>query len=211
MTLPAGPLHSHSHCFIQGECHKRPLLLLHATGGDESQLIPLAQRIAPANCLLGVRGNVLEAGKLRWFRRLAFGVFDMQDLIARAEALSIFLSAARAQYGLGAPVALGHSNGANIAVALLLRHPGVLAGAILLRPVVPLTPQPGLQLRDSPALIVTGANDSVIPADAGEQVECLLSAAGARVECQRVTAAHELCEEDGTIASAWYSRSFGRS
>jgi phospholipase/carboxylesterase len=206
VTLSVDTLLSHTHCFIEGERHDLPLLLLHSTGGDERQLIPLAQHIAGANCLLGVRGNVLEAGQSRWFRRLSFGVFDELDLIARAEALSGFLAAARAKYGLGAPVALGHSNGANIAAALLLRHPGVLAGAILMRPVVPL---PGLHLRGNPVLIVTGSNDRAIPAESGEQVERLLSIAGARVECQSVAAEHALCEQDAKIAGAWFRRSFG--
>ncbi|NGX98370.1 MAG: alpha/beta hydrolase, partial [Candidatus Afipia apatlaquensis] len=109
-----------------------PLLLLHGTGGDENDLLPLGKTISPGSALLSPRGKVLEHGMPRFFRRLAEGVFDEDDVRRRADELADFVEAARARYGIAAPVALGYSNGANIAAAMLLLRPDVLAGAILL-------------------------------------------------------------------------------
>ncbi len=107
---------------------RAPLLLLHGTGGDESDLLPLGQAVAPGAALLSPRGQVLEHGQPRFFRRLAEGVFDEADLRRRVEDLAGFIGQARDAYGLPAPVALGFSNGANIAAAMLLLRPEVLAG-----------------------------------------------------------------------------------
>jgi len=121
-----------------------PLLLLHGTGGSEDDLLSLGATLAPGAALLSPRGQVLENGMPRFFRRLAEGVFDLEDLRFRTSQLADFLVAARQEYGLGEvpPVALGFSNGANIAAALLLLHPGSLSGALLLRPMVPVVPDP---------------------------------------------------------------------
>ncbi len=129
------------------------VLLLHGTGGDETDLLPLGRAVAPGAALLSPRGKVLENGMPRFFRRLAEGVFDEADLRHRADELARFVTEARETYGLPAPIAIGFSNGANIAAALLLLHPGVLAGAALLRAMVPLRdPPPALRVRvSSPA------------------------------------------------------------
>src|SRR3954465_7859918 len=116
----------------------RPLLLLHGTGGDEDDLLPLGKMIAPGASLLSPRGKVLEQAMPRFFRRLAEGVFDEEDVRTRAHELADFVEAARKEYGIAAPVALGYSNGANIAAAVMLLRPEALAGAILLRAMVPL-------------------------------------------------------------------------
>ena len=116
----------------------RPLLLLHGTGGDEDDLVPLGRMVAPGAALLSPRGKVLENGMPRFFRRLAEGVFDENDVRARAHELADFIDAAREHYGIAAPVALGYSNGANIAAAVMLLRPEALAGGILLRAMVPL-------------------------------------------------------------------------
>ena len=134
-----------------------PLLLLHGTGGNEDDLIPLGRMVAPTSPLLSPRGKVLEGGMSRFFRRLAEGVFDEEDVRRRALELADFIGKARDAYGIAAPFALGYSNGANIAAAVLLLRPDVLAGAILLRAMVPLSqqpPQPGL--RAKPILISIG-------------------------------------------------------
>src|SRR5277367_4652874 len=119
-----------------------PLLLLHGTGGDENDLLPLGQMISPGAALLSVRGQVLEHGMPRFFRRLAEGVFDENDVRRRANELADFVADARKRYDLAAPIALGYSNGANIAAAMLLLRPQVLAGAILLRAMVPFAQPP---------------------------------------------------------------------
>jgi phospholipase/carboxylesterase len=130
-----------------------PLLLLHGTGGDESDLLPLGRAVAPGSALLSPRGKVLEHGMPRFFRRLAEGVFDEDDVRRRAHELADFVEASRGKYGIAAPVALGYSNGANIAAAMLLLRPEALAGAILLRAMVPLVKTPQADLRDKRVLI----------------------------------------------------------
>ena len=140
-----------------------PLLLLHGTGGDENDLLPLGQAIAPGASLLSPRGKVLEHGMPRFFRRLAEGVFDEDDLRRRANELADFVDQARQRYDLAAPVALGYSNGANIAAAMLLLRPDPLAGAMLLRAMVPLRDVPKTDLTGKPVLIVSGQSDPIIP------------------------------------------------
>jgi phospholipase/carboxylesterase len=127
-----------------------PLILLHGTGGNEDDLIPLGRMVAPNSALLSPRGKVLEAGMPRFFRRLAEGVFDEADVRRRALELADFIGEAREAYGIAAPFALGYSNGANTAAAVLLLLPNVLTGAILLRAMVPLSHQPQPHLRGSP-------------------------------------------------------------
>src|SRR5256885_34211 len=117
---------------------QRVLLLLHGTGGDENDLLPLGRELDPAAALLSPRGKVLENGMPRFFRRLAEGVFDEADVRARAHELADFVAAAREQYRIAAPIALGYSNGANIAAAVMLLRPETLAGGILLRAMAPL-------------------------------------------------------------------------
>jgi len=142
----------------------RPLLLLHGTGGNEHDLIPLGQMVAPGAPLLSPRGKVLEHGMPRFFRRLAEGVFDEDDVRARARELADFIEAARQRYGIAAPVALGYSNGANVAAAVMLLRPDVLAGGILLRAMVPLSnAKVGSGLAGEAALIVSGARDPIAP------------------------------------------------
>ncbi|MGY4486996.1 putative esterase [Bradyrhizobium sp. LM3.2] len=143
-----------------------PLLLLHGTGGDENDLLGLGKMISPGSALLSPRGRVLEHGMPRFFRRLGEGVFDEEDVRRRALELSDFVADARQRYGLAAPVAVGFSNGANIAAALLLLEPDVLAGAILLRAMVPLSAPPKAELAGKPVLLLVRARR---PDRAGEQ------------------------------------------
>jgi phospholipase/carboxylesterase len=180
-----------------------PLLLLHGTGGDETDLLPLGQQVAPGAALLSPRGRVLENGMPRFFRRLAEGVFDEADLRAQAAALAGFVAAAREAHGLAAPVALGFSNGANIAAGLLLLHPGVLAGAALLRAMVPLREPPPARLPGTPVLLLAGAADPIVPAANSEALAEGLAAAGATVDHRVLPAGHGLTRPDLELVHGW--------
>ena len=180
-----------------------PLLLLHGTGGDESDLLSLGRAVSPGSALLSPRGKVLEHGMPRFFRRLSEGVFDEDDVRRRADELADFVEVARARYGIAAPVALGYSNGANIAAALLLLRPDVLAGAILLRAMVPLSQSPQVDLRDKPVLIVSGKLDPIIPASNPAQLAALLANAGADVQHSVLPTGHQLSQTDLTVAREW--------
>ncbi|MBR0815737.1 MULTISPECIES: alpha/beta hydrolase [Bradyrhizobium] len=180
-----------------------PLLLLHGTGGDETDLLGLGKMISPGSALLSPRGRVLEHGMPRFFRRLAEGVFDEEDLRRRAHELGNFIADAREQYGIAAPVAVGFSNGANIAAALLLLKPDVLAGAILLRAMVPLSDPPPADLAGKPVLLLSGQSDPIVPAGNSARLAATLSQAGARVSHRILPAGHQLSQADVTLARDW--------
>jgi phospholipase/carboxylesterase len=185
---------------------RRPLLLLHGTGGDESDLVPLGERLAPGAALLSPRGKVLESGMPRFFRRLAEGVFDLDDLQRRTEELAQFIAAARDAYGIEKPIAVGFSNGANIAGALLLTHAEALAGAVLMRATVPFVPETLPLLAGVPVLILSGAMDPMVSADKRDQLSQLLRSAGADVTHDVVSAGHNLTAQDLAAAEAWLER-----
>lgn len=180
-----------------------PVLLLHGTGGDENDLLPLGRMMAPGSALLSPRGKVLENGMPRFFRRLAEGVFDEDDVRRRADELAGFVAEARETYGLPAPVAVGFSNGANIAAALLLLRPEVLAGAVLLRAMVPLRDPPPIDLTGKPVLMLSGAVDPIVPAENVARLRALLESAGAAVEHRTLPVGHELSQADMAITKAW--------
>lgn len=183
-----------------------PVLLLHGTGGDETDLLNLGAMIAPGAALLSPRGQVLEGGMPRFFRRLAEGVFDEDDIRRRAGDLARFVAEARAAYGLEAPVALGFSNGANIAAATLLLHPEALGGGALLRAMVPLEVPPEVRLDGRPILMTSGAQDPIIPAENAARLAALLTDAGAEVERHVLPAGHGLTTADVELARAWFAR-----
>jgi phospholipase/carboxylesterase len=192
------------HRFESGtEPGRPPVLLLHGTGGDEADLLPLGRAVAPGSALLSPRGKVLENGMPRFFRRLAEGVFDEADVRRRADELAGFVAEAREAYGLPAPVAVGFSNGANIAAALLLLHPQVLAGAALLRAMVPLQDPPAADLTGKPVLIISGASDPIVPADNAKRLASLLTNAGASVQHQVLPTGHGLSQTDVSLTKAW--------
>ncbi|MBR0985478.1 alpha/beta hydrolase [Bradyrhizobium liaoningense] len=180
-----------------------PLLLLHGTGGDENDLLGLGKMISPGSALLSPRGRVLEHGMPRFFRRLAEGVFDEDDVRRRARELGDFVNEARKRYGIAAPVAVGFSNGANIAAALLLLQPDVLAGAILLRAMVPLSDPPAADLAGKPILLLSGQADPIVPAGNSAKLAALLSQTGARVTHRVLPAGHQLSQADVTLARDW--------
>jgi phospholipase/carboxylesterase len=183
-----------------------PVLLLHGTGGDETDLVPLGREIAPGAALLSPRGNVLEGNMPRFFRRFREGLFDENDVRRRAGELANFIAEARLAYGLDQPVALGYSNGANIAAAVLLLHPKTLAGAILLRAMVPLADLPSPDLSGVPVLILSGLNDPIAPRSSAKKLGAALAAAGARVERDDLPAGHGLTQADLIRAKAFYAR-----
>jgi phospholipase/carboxylesterase len=180
-----------------------PLLLLHGTGGDENDLLPLGQAVAPGRPLLSVRGKVLEHGMPRFFRRLAEGVFDEDDVRRRANELADFIVEARKKYRLAPPIALGYSNGANIAAAMLLLRSDILAGAMLLRAMVPLRDVPKADLAGKPVLIVSGRSDPIIPPGNSAQLAAMLANAGADVQHRVLPAGHQLSQTDLNVAREW--------
>lgn len=180
-----------------------PLLLLHGTGGNEDDLLPLGRMISPPSALLSPRGQVLENGMPRFFRRLAEGVFDEADLRRRASELADFIGHARDRYAIAKPVAIGYSNGANIAAALMLLQPGVLSGAILLRAMAPFRDPPHAELAGAPVLILSGAADPIVPAKNALQLADTLRNVGALVDHRSIQAGHELSKADVATAKTW--------
>ena len=185
---------------------RRPLLLLHGTGGDERDLLSLGRTVAPGANLLSPRGKVLEGTAPRFFRRLAEGVFDEADLRRRTDELAEFVSQARERYGLPAPIALGFSNGANIAAALLLQRPEILAGAALLRAMVPFAEPPRADLTGKPVLILSGALDPIVPKADVEMLARQLGESGAVVEHRSLPAGHGLGQADIGLLGDWLAR-----
>ncbi|MGO4705065.1 alpha/beta hydrolase [Microvirga sp. 2MCAF38] len=197
---------SFTHRYIPATIPNRPpLLLLHGTGGDENDLIPLGQTIAPGAALLSPRGKVLENGMPRFFRRLAEGVFDEEDVKKRANELADFVTEGRKAYGLEAPIAVGFSNGANIAAAMLMLRPEALAGAVLLRAMVPLKETPAFDLTGKRILILSGSMDPIIPAANAARLAALLEQGGAQVRHQSLPTGHGLTQADVNLATDWLS------
>jgi phospholipase/carboxylesterase len=194
---------SYVHRFDPG-ADARALLLLHGTGGDENDLVPLGRTVAPNAALLSPRGKVLENGMPRFFRRFAEGVLDEDDVRRAAEQLADFVLEARACYPMSAPVALGYSNGANAAAAILLIRPEVLAGAILLRAALPLKQPPPVDLTGKPVLIVSGATDQMISAEGAARLASFLRQAGANVEHRTLPVGHGLSQANVALAKQWY-------
>jgi phospholipase/carboxylesterase len=180
-----------------------PLLLLHGTGGNENDLLALGRTVAPDAPLLSPRGKVLEQGMPRFFRRLAEGVFDEDDVRRRANELADFVEKARTHYDIAPPAALGYSNGANIAAAMMLLRPQVLSGAILLRAMAPLSAAPPADLAAKPVLIISGAQDPIALAENAARLGELLRASRAAVEHRVLPAGHGLTNADVTMARQW--------
>ncbi|PNY81161.1 alpha/beta hydrolase [Deinococcus koreensis] len=179
------------------------LLLLHGTGGNEHQLMDFGRQVAPAATLLGVQGRSLEEGSPRFFRRFSATSYDQPHLLSEAGALADFVGEAAREYGLNAArvVALGYSNGANIALASLAHRPDAWAGAVLLRPVMPMDEPPEADLKGLPVLVLSGERDPYQPFAA--PVVPYLNRAGARVEEHLLAAGHELTPQDAQLTAAW--------
>ena len=183
-----------------------PLLLLHGTGGDESDLLELGRMLSPDSALLSPRGRVLENGMPRFFRRLAEGVFDEDDVRRRAVELADFVDATRRRLGIGAPVAVGYSNGANIAAAMMLLRPGTLSGAALLRAMVPLSDPPHAELGGMPVLIASGQMDPIVPSSNSAKLAEMLLDAGADVTYRTLPVGHQLSRADLAVTREWLER-----
>jgi phospholipase/carboxylesterase len=180
-----------------------PLLLLHGTGSNEDDLLGLGRMISPGSAQLSPRGKVLEGGMPRFFRRLREGVFDEEDVRRRAHELADFIAQAREAYNLAAPIAIGFSNGANIAAAVLQLRPEALAGTVLLRAMVPLQDPPAADLTGKPVLILSGASEPIVPADNAKRLAALLTGAGATVEHRVLPTGHGLSQTDVALTKAW--------
>ena len=182
------------------------LLLLHGTGGSENDLLDLGSNLLPGASLLSPRGKVLENRAPRFFRRFAEGVFDVNDLVNRTEELAGFVEKAVAEHRLGKQVvAVGYSNGANIASSLLLLRPRLLAGAVLLRPMVPFTMEVAPDLSGVRVLIEAGSKDIIVPRDHPEALAALFRRGGADVTLQWQETGHQLSHNDVEEATKWLS------
>jgi phospholipase/carboxylesterase len=192
------------HEFVAGKS-ERTLLLLHGTGGNERDLIALGHELDPDASLLSPRGKTLENGMPRFFRRLAEGVFDLDDLKKRTHELADFVTSAAQHYEIDDKkiVAVGYSNGANIAASMLLLRPEVLSAAILFRAMVPLTPDRQPNLSSVSVFISGGAFDPIVPGSETKALAELLRVAGANVTVRFLQSGHELMPEDVDLAREW--------
>lgn len=192
------------HEFVPGRS-PRTLLLLHGTGGNERDLIPLGRELDPNASLLSLRGKVLENGMPRFFRRLAEGVFDIEDLKKRTHELADFLVSATQHYKIDLKqiVAVGYSNGANIAASTLLLRPEILPAAILFRAMVPLTSETPPNLSAVRVWIGAGTSDSIIPSSETKELAELLRRAGADVTIRFFESGHGLTRDDIDAAGEW--------
>ena len=197
------------HIYKAGSNPNNPvLLLLHGTGGNEHSLLQLAEIVDPQAAVLSVKGNILENGMPRFFKRLAEGVFDEEDLIFRTNELNEFLDDAAKQYGFNRSqiVALGYSNGANIAASLLFHIKGAIKGAILHHPMVPRRGITLPDLTDTPVFIAAGTNDPICPQQESVELNELLTEAGAEVAIHWESFGHQLTISEVEAAKAWYEQ-----
>lgn len=197
--------------FFKGVNTKLPtLFMLHGTGGTEQDLVPIAKMISPESSILSVRGNVSENGMPRFFKRLAEGVFDEEDLRFRTRELRDYLNEASVKYGFDRDnvVAVGYSNGANIAASMLFHFQDTFKGAILHHPMVPIR---GLMLPEMsglPIFIGAGKNDSICSSNETEELDEMLQAAGAHVTIHWEQNGHQLTQSEVEAAVSWFSQEF---
>jgi phospholipase/carboxylesterase len=181
------------------------LVVLHGTGGDENDLIGIGQAIAPGAAIVSPRGNVLEAGAPRFFKRLAEGVFDPKEVRSRAEELARFIRGAVITYRLDPArvFALGYSNGANIASTVMLVEPGILQGAILFRPMLVYEPSEKSDLTGSAVFISAGRMDPIVPVASVERLAELFASTHAEVTLKWQLAGHSLVPSEVREAADW--------
>ncbi|MGM0903562.1 MAG: alpha/beta hydrolase [Bacillota bacterium] len=199
------------HVFQKGKNPSKPtLLLLHGTGGNELDLMPLAGRVDDEANVLSVRGNVLENGMPRFFRRLAEGVFDEEDLIFRTQELNEFLDEAAEKYEFDRDniIAIGYSNGANIAASLLFHHQHALKGAILHHPMVPRREMELPDLTGKSVFIAAGTNDPICSAVESSELQEILTEAKAKVDLHWENHGHQLTLAEVEAAAQWYRKNY---
>jgi predicted esterase len=179
--------------------------MLHGTGGDESDLLPLGRALLPGAAMLSPRGKVLENGMPRFFRRLAEGIFDQKDLAARTDELAAFIDDAAKRYDFNRDrvIAVGFSNGANIAASLLLKRGAVLNGAVLLSPMVPFEPSEHPKLSGVRVFIGAGRRDPIVPMPQVERLGALLETAGAAVTTHWQNDGHTITNDELQAAQQW--------
>jgi len=192
------------HQFAQGTL-PATILALHGTGGDEHDLLPIVKAVAPGANVLSPRGKVSEHGAFRFFARIAPGVFDEKEIKARAAELAEWIGETVRTRGLDPKrvYALGYSNGANIATAVMLLHPGTIAGAVLLRPMPVITPEALPELNGAPVLLVAGNDDATMPRGGPEKLGRMLAESGAAVDFAAQDAGHELTPQDFSLVKKW--------
>jgi len=195
------------HRFVPGEESADTLLVLHGTGGTENDLVGIGQAIAPGAAILSPRGNVLENGAPRFFKRIAEGVFDPKEVRSRAEELAKFIRAAVITYRLDPQriFALGYSNGANVASTVMLVEPGVIQGSILFRPMVVYEPTEKTDLTGSSVFISAGRMDAIVPADSVEKLVDIFRSANADVTLKWQISGHNLVPSEVREAVDWYA------
>lgn len=193
------------HRWIPAPGAQRTLLLLHGTGGDENDLLPLARALDPGASVLSPRGNVLENGAPRFFRRHGPGQLDLEDLDRRTHELADFVGSASKEYGfdVGSVTAVGFSNGANIAASLIFEAPGAIGDAILIRAMLPYRPKRPPQLAGKGVLLLAGRRDPYSQPDVTEELASILRQGGASVDVRYADAGHELTQADVDGARAW--------
>ncbi|QFK70760.1 alpha/beta hydrolase [Pradoshia sp. D12] len=197
--------------FIKGTNMKLPtLFMLHGTGGTEHDLVPIAKLISPESSILSVRGNVSENGMPRFFKRLAEGIFDVEDLKFRTKELNDYLNEASVKYGFDRNnvLAIGYSNGANIAASMLFHYQHVLKGAILHHPMVPLRGIKLPEMERLPIFIGAGKNDPICSPEETKELSEILKAAGAKVEVYWEQNGHQLTQSEVEAAGLWFSQQF---
>ena len=197
------------HVFVPAKNPASPtLLLLHGTGGDERDLLTLGRELWPGAALLGVRGQVLENGMPRFFRRFAEGVFDVDDLKSRTGELAQFIDAASERYEFSKKrlIAIGYSNGANIAASLILLHPHYLTAAVLFRVMVPFVPDIIRDFSHLSVFVGAGRLDPIVPPGQVEELAATFESGGADVTISWSQAGHGLGEDDVRAAQTWLSR-----
>jgi len=197
------------HIFQLGKNPDKPvLLLLHGTGGDENGLLPLAEIVDQEASILSVRGNVLENGMPRFFKRLAEGVFDEEDLIFRTNELNGLLDEAARKYQFDRQniIAIGYSNGANIAASLLFHYANSLKAAILHHPMVPRRGIDLPNLSGKKVFIAAGTNDPICPQQESVELQQLLEGAHASVTVHWENYGHQLTMGEVEAAKQWYER-----
>lgn len=193
------------HVFQKGAPSSPALLLLHGTGGNENDLLDLGKMISPTSSLLSPRGKILENGMPRFFKRLAEGVFDLEDLHFRTNELADFILEAKKEYDLeDRPlIALGFSNGANIAASMLLQRPEILDGAILLRAMTPFEPKELPDLKNKKILMLSGKGDQIIPTENASRLARIFEIAEANIDFEIIPATHQLTQIDVDRSKAW--------
>ena len=189
------------------------IVTLHGTGGNEHDLIGIVREMDPSSAILSPRGQVVENGMNRFFERLAINVFDENNVVRRTNELADFISMAIDKYGRNPEflTALGYSNGANIAAAIILLRPEVFSKAVLLRPMLALQNPPIPRLKEKEILILKGRHDKVIPSNSTDSLAQIFRDAGAQVTVDNIDAGHEITSEDIDIMSRWFSDTHGRN